>query len=81
MAAADYFPSRRRGGALHRETKYPALAILRRASAAVAPLGGAGPIRPPPFVAMKATMSAANPTKESHHDNRSQRYRLRSAIR
>jgi hypothetical protein len=27
------------------------------------------PVRPPPFVAMKAAMSAADPTKESRHDD------------
>ena len=40
------------------------LAILRSASALrFAP--GAGPVRPPPFVAMKAAMGAADPTKGS----------------
>ena len=40
---------------------------------------GAGPVRPPPFVAMKAAMGAADPTKESHHDDRTRRHRLRAA--
>ena len=56
------------------------LAILRSASALrFAP--GAGPVRPPPFVAMKAAMGAADPTKGSTDDDRPRRRRLRAAAR
>ncbi|MGP0009826.1 MAG: hypothetical protein ACLPIG_14135 [Methylocella sp.] len=49
---------------MHREAKEPAFAILRCAPAlCFAP--GAGPVRLPPFVAMKAAMGAVDPTKGS----------------
>ena len=90
MASADYFPSHlvlvpsrraRWGGRFASRNKIVAAAILRFASAAVASLGGAGPVRPPLFVAMKAAMGAADPTKGKPHDDRSRRHQLRAAAR
>ena len=81
MAAADYFPSRPRAALYiaRQNSRLPPSSAV--APAAVAALGGAGPVRPPPFVAMKAAMSAADPTKEARHDDRAQRHRLRAAAR
>jgi hypothetical protein len=49
---------------LHREAKEPAFAIHRFASA-LRFTPGAGPVRLPPFVAMKAAMGAVDPAKGS----------------
>jgi hypothetical protein len=80
MASADYFPSRPKGRFTSRSkiagSPHPPLCFGRFAA-----LRGAGPVRPPPFVAMKAAMSATNPTKGSRHDDRAQRDRLRAAAR
>src|ERR1700686_2682506 len=80
MASADYFPSRPEGRFTSRSkiagSRHPPLCFGRFAA-----LRGAGPDRPPPFVAMKAAMSATDPTKESHHDDRAQRDRPRAAAR
>jgi hypothetical protein len=80
MAAAGYFPSRRLGAlyiASQNSRLPPSSAALRPLSLA---LGGAGPLRPPLFVAVKAAMSAADPSKECRHDDRAQPDRLRAAI-
>jgi len=61
---ADYFPSAASRLYIARQNSRPA-AILRFALAASASLRGAGPVRPPPFVAMKAAMGAVDPTKGS----------------
>lgn len=61
---ADYFPPRPKGRFASRSKIAglpPSSALLRP----VASLPGAGPNRPPPFVAMKAAMSAVDPTKGS----------------
>ena len=57
-------------------------AILRSAAAARGPAPrGAGPRRPPPFVARKAAMGAADPTRGSSRHDRPRRNWLRTAAR
>jgi hypothetical protein len=60
---ADYFPSAASRLYIARQNSRPppSSASLRP----LASLRGAGPIRPPPFVAMKAAMGAVDPTKGS----------------
>jgi hypothetical protein len=83
MAGADYFPSRRQTHSIAQARWDPwgaALYIAKQnsrlppSSAALRPLslalGGADPVRPPPLVATKAAMSAADPTKGEHHADR-----------
>jgi hypothetical protein len=60
---ADYFPSAASRLYIARQNNRPSAILhfvpaLRRAS-------GASPVRPPPFVAMKAAMGAVDPTKGS----------------
>jgi len=62
MASAGYFPSRPKGRFTSR-SKIAGSAILRCATAAVASLGGAGPVRPPPFVATKGRDERGRPDK------------------
>jgi hypothetical protein len=61
---ADYFPSAGKPAFTSRGKiagpRHPPLRFGRSAT-----LRGAGPVRPPPFVAMKAAMSAVDPAKES----------------
>src|SRR4030081_98943 len=64
MASADYFPSRPKGRFTSRSkiagSRHPPLCFGRFAA-----LRGAGPRRPPPFVATKAAMGAADLAREA----------------
>ncbi len=64
MAVADYFPSAGKPAFTSRGKmagpRHPPLCFGRSAM-----LRGAGLVRPPPFVAMKAAMGAVDPTKRS----------------
>src|SRR5437016_12740386 len=75
MAAAGYFPPRAAEAAhiIHRATARFAsrnkIAVLRHPplrSGRCASRRGAGPVRPPPFVAMKAAMGAAGSSRRKH---------------
>jgi len=68
MAAPGYFPPAASRLCIAKQNSRPS-----PSSAVLRPLGslaGAGPFRPPSFVAMKAAMVAVDPTKEAPHDHR-----------